>query len=397
MKSGKTPICCLGKAWISRECAMISIKRLVEQGRGNGGPEREVLEASLQMGRLLLDGIAAHAVRGGGADLSALKRTLGGLQRRINQPPSALDLLEISSDAVEALETYSQRTTDYLREQNEQLQSMVAMLTEALADVSGQSEASVARLQAIELQIERARELDDMRAVRASLENCLLAMREAAAQQRTGSSATVRRLQGQIDAAQKRIFQNRAPVQPYHPEADLTPELFEELPETAPNSYVAVFKLQRAEHIASRFGDGAKQQMLSVIGRSLKSVLGPTDRLLRWKTTSYVMFLNSTAAIQEVRGQLAAAVAATGQQYVEVGRKAALLSIGVDWTVFPQAQCTSLDGVFTEVDSFLASSIPGASSQSEHRDENVGINAGGGAARSRPLQRPSDSLSGGGA
>jgi hypothetical protein len=44
----------------------------------------------------------------------------------------------------------------------------------------------------------------------------------------------------------------------------------------------------------------------------------------------------------------------SGQHYIEVGKKSALLSVGVDWVVFPQAQCLSLDAVFAEVDAFLA-------------------------------------------
>ena len=72
-----------------------------------------------------------------------------------------------------------------------------------MADISGQTDASVARLQAIEKQVERASELDDIRALRASLGESLQALREAAAQQRSHSAATVERLRGQIAMARK--------------------------------------------------------------------------------------------------------------------------------------------------------------------------------------------------
>ena len=101
--------------------------------------------------------------------------------------------------------------------------------------------------------------------------------------------------------------------------------------------------------------------MLNFISQNLKGVLGPSDRLLRWKGTAFVMFLSSTAPIHEVRALLSEAAASTGQHYIEVGRKSALLSIGVDWTVFPQDQCSSLDAVFTEVDSFLTNAKPSES------------------------------------
>ena len=307
------------------------------------------------------DGLATHMVRGRESEFKAFRRTMNGLARKMDRPLSAIDLLEISSEAVEALEAYSERTTEYLGEQNEYRQSMVAMLADTVADLSGQTDASVARLQSIEQQIERASGFEDMKALRTGLESCLQGLREAAAQQRTGSAATAQRLQAQIDTARQRIIQDRTPSRLGPVEIDLVPEPPDAQPEKASSSYVAVFKLQRAEHIATRFGESAKAQMLSFISRSLKTVLGPADRLLRWKGTAFVMFLSSTAPIQEVRALLSEAVASTGQHYIEVGRKSALLSIGVDWTVFPQDQCSSLDAVFTEVDSFLTNAKPSES------------------------------------
>jgi hypothetical protein len=64
------------------------------------------------------------------------------------------------------------------------------------------------------------------------------------------------------------------------------------------------------------------------------------------------MFINSSAATPEIRSRLAKTVAATSQQYIEVGRNSALLSVGVDWTVFPQTDRPP-DAVFAEVDAFL--------------------------------------------
>ena len=343
---------------------MISIKRFLEPPRDGPVPDRSLVGALMQMARLLLDAMASHVVRGSDTDFRSLRHTLSELAHRMDGPQSAMTLLGIASDAAEALDAYCQRTTAYHREQHEERQSMIAMLTDTLADISGQTDASVARLQAIEKQVERASELDDIRALRASLGESLQALREAAAQQRSDSAATVERLQGQIAMARK-----PTPSEPPHPGdakdpagrngiLDLLSEATDGLwVESLPASYVAAIKLQRAEHIANRFGETVKHQMLNLIATELKAVLGPHDRLLRWKGTSFVMFINSTAAMPEIRQRLAKAVTATSQQYIEVGRNSALISIGVDWIVFPQAD-RPLDAVFTEVDAFLACSGP---------------------------------------
>ena len=333
---------------------MISIKRFLEQRRQASGPEPDMVEALMQMGRLLLDTIATRMVHGNESDFKVFSRTLQKLVRQMEGPQSAMSLLGISSDAVEAFEAHCQRTTEYFREQNEERQSMVAMLTDTVADLSGQTDASVARLQAIEQQLAQASELEDIRALRVRLRESLLALREAAAQERDTSVATLKRLQGQIETSRRGV-----PGEPEHSRAnyadiDLTPEPSQGPLEFIPTAYVAAFRLQRAEHIASRFGEAVKLQMLSMIGAQLKTLLGPTDRLLRWKGTSFVMFIYSTDAIKEVRGQISEIIAATGQHYIEVGRKSALLSVGVDWILFPQSDRPSLEAVFTEVDAFLS-------------------------------------------
>jgi GGDEF domain-containing protein len=278
------------------------------------------------MGRLLVDAVAANTIPGREADFRAFNRTMKGLAHKMEKPPSALSLLELSSEAVEAIETYAERTAGYYRERNEHLQSMVAMLTETLADVSGQSDDSVARLQAIEKQIERASGLEDISSVRNNLESCLGALREAANQQKKVSMATVDRLRDHIDIAQHRIEQDRPQAGLSSAELDLATDMSNDMPEVTATAYVAAFKLQRSDHIGLRFGEVAKHQMLTAVNQSLKSVLGPNDRLLRWKGTSFVMFLHSTSTINEMRVLLSEAVARTGQHYIEVGKKSARIA-----------------------------------------------------------------------
>ena len=333
---------------------MISIKRFIEERRKPAEPDASVHQAALEMARQLLDGIATYMLRERAPDCAALRQAMSGLAERLHKPQSVMSLLSVSSDAIEAMEIYSQGTTEYLREENEQMQSMVSMLTATVAELSGQTDASVGRLQAIEMQIDRVSGLDDMRTLRANLETCLVSVREAAAEQRSSSASTVQRLRSQIEMARIRVAPSREPARFRDADLDAIPDPPEDLPEPVARSYVAAVKLKRAEQIARRFGEEASRKMLAVIGSQLKSVLEPGDRILRWKGTSLVVFLNTAATIQDVRARLAAAVAATGQQYIEVGRKSALLAVGADWIVFPQAQCPSIDAVFAEVDTFLA-------------------------------------------
>lgn len=337
---------------------MISIKRFLDQRLNGPGLDRDVFEALRQMGRLLVDGIETYTVRGEERDFSVLRRALHGLGRQIEEPKSAMGLLSSSGEVVEALETHCFHTTEYLREEKSQMNSMVGLLTDTLADISSQTDNSVARLQTIEKELELATGLNDIRAVRTNLEGCLRGLREACAQHRIDAEATAskmdRALQDRLEAVRKRPASDSQTLN--QAEIDLLSEQMDSISEPAANSYVASFKLQRTEHIANRFGAAATHQMLATLGTELKDVLGPTDRLLRWKGTSFVMFLNTPETMGAVRARLSQAVAKIGMQYIEVGKKSALLAVGVDWTIFPQSNHATLEAALAEVDAFLANS-----------------------------------------
>ena len=126
-----------------------------------------------------------------------------GLLRRTDEPPSPFTCWRSLASAVEALE--SQRAAhNQLPARAERPYAIDAGDADRyLADISGQSDVSVARLQAIEQQIERAhRDWRTWATLRARLESCLAALRDAAAQQRKGSTATVQRLREQISGTQ---------------------------------------------------------------------------------------------------------------------------------------------------------------------------------------------------
>jgi GGDEF domain-containing protein len=313
---------------------MISIRRFLEHPDATV-PGNDLLAASLHLRDLLLDGTPASghpAHPAGGADAGPHSDLL----HRLENAATPLELLAIANQAVEAAQHDTRRAVEFCEERGRQMQSMLVMLTEALADISGQADASVAQLQEIEQQIEQASSPEDILALRESLARCLSAVKEAIVQQRKATQSTLERMREQV----QRASQPPAAV----PAATAT---------KAEAEYVAAFRLQRADHILTRFGEAARDQMLSVIEDVLKAIQGPNDRLMRWKGPSFVMFLSSADHLIFVRRRLSAAVARIGQRYVELGKNSALLAVGVDWTIFQQGRYSSLDLVLGEVDAFL--------------------------------------------
>src|SRR6266496_1016326 len=121
-----------------RRNRMISLKRFLDHHlTTSASPEHDISEAMRQAGQLLVDGIARNTVRGRETDFKTLRQALHLLTQQIDQPESAMSLLTSAGEVVEALETHHYHTTEYFRERKEQMRSMVLMLTDTLADISG--------------------------------------------------------------------------------------------------------------------------------------------------------------------------------------------------------------------------------------------------------------------
>ncbi len=320
---------------------MISIRRLLE--RSPSAPDGdELLETAQRLRGILTDAQTWRRPLRRDLGIPDFKLSARNLLQRLEQAVTPQDLAALATDALHAAEDYIARMTELADEHGGQMQSIVAMLTKTVADLTGQSDASIARLQGIERRIEQTTGLDDIRALKDSLAECLAEVKEAVVQQKNEMRSTVERLQEQI---------KRAPQPPVVKDPARAPS--GSAASRASGNYVAAFRLQHADHILKRFGESARDEMLAMIGKVLETAQAPNDRLMRWKGPSYVMFLSSNDNLEGIRRRLTGVIAKISQRYVELGKNSALLAVGVDWTVFPQSKESSLDVVFEEIDAFI--------------------------------------------
>jgi len=317
--------------------AIISIRRFLGSPAGQG-----LQETRLRLRTLLSEGIDERSRWGPEFATLEFDRNARAVVQRLDAENSPLALADAAAAGLEVFEQQTRQAARHFREQSGHMHSMVAMLTRTVADIAGQSDESVARLRAVERQIERASSLDDMRELKGSLQVCLAAVREAAVQQRNGSQTTVERLRDHVRKAAHPLAEAAGAGLPANRASR----------EGRGAEYVAAFRLQRADRILTRFGAPTVEQMVAVIGEGLKPALGAHDRLVPWKGSSFVMFLRSPEAVAAIQRRLSAAVARIAQRYVEAGGRSALLAVMADWALFPQAEYPSLDAVLAEVDAF---------------------------------------------
>jgi hypothetical protein len=317
--------------------AVISIRRFLEY-REKAAPA----EISRLQG-LLSEGLEAQRRIGREIATPEFELSFRELLHQLEEEPQPIGALNIANRALEILGERAVRAAEFFQARERDLRSMLGMLAETVAEISTSSDEILTRLKVVEKQLERASSLDDIRRAKERLAECLSSIKEAVNQQKRSVEAAVEQVEGHAE--------NTGPLA-----AEGAPRSSGEGSSgawgTTGSGYLAAFKLQRADHILMRIGERTVERMLDLLKEGLNPMLGPRDRIVRWKNHSLLLFLNSPEETGTVQRGIAEAVAKVGQRYVETGNSG-LLAVGVDWVLLPQARYASAEGAMREVDLFL--------------------------------------------
>lgn len=333
---------------------MISLRKLWSAEPSPGTAEGE--NTLLRVVRLLLQGIALHAVEGDRQDHEKFRNDMQAMIDGLEHDPSPAVFLMTTGSALKTLEDYNQRTTRFIRLQGSELHNMIAMLTKTLTSLGAGSERSVSRLKEIETQLEKARMIEDVRMLKVRMEDCLNGIREEAERQKADSTGTLQDITAGIIRSRERL--RTAAIALPDPVTGLPTRVDAEivLERTASGSksgYAAVFVVDRVGTINARFGYAVGDKILQAYLGELRSRLSAGDPVFRWNGPAFVAVLERADPIDRVRDQLHSVVPPKMERNIQLPTRSALLPISATWMVFPVKHPVSALG--EQIDQFIAS------------------------------------------
>jgi GGDEF domain-containing protein len=311
---------------------MISIKKFLTSN------DRDSKDANGRMAHLLLQAIGMHAVEGEQADYNAFRATIADLEASLAQEPSESNLLVTTGAAIKALRDYNRRTSLFIRAKSGELQIIVGMLTDAMAQITTASQTSIVRLQDLHKEIVQAVMVEDMRTVKLRLSDCLESMRVEIDRQRQETVEAVEGLKQGLKKAQE----------PLPTEASARPDPLTGLPlrleaeaamrvacDPQSHTFAALFVLDRIQAIKSRFGSALGDEVLLLFQKHLLKGLSAEDELFRWGPDSFLALLLRSESGEQVRRELGRFLSGRLEETFEVGARSVTLPIASTWTVVP--------------------------------------------------------------
>ena len=332
---------------------MFSLKPFLQS---SDAPRENLQAAHQRVIEALLEGIVTHAIRGAVSDHSQFERDLWQIKRQVaSESLDSSELLIAAGTAVKALQEYNRRTGATLQEQSAEMQKITAMLTRAVVNLSVEGSTNVVRLLALEQQLEKAAELDDVRALRDKLAECLTGIREERIRQKAANDATVENL-----GASLRVVP--PPVASVDGTTGLATRSAAETAiavavDGAETVWAALFVIDHLHGLNSRFGHAVGDQAILLFAQHLAQNLGPQDAVFRWSGPAFLALLTRPDAQQKIRRELVPLTSARLEMTVEVRERTALLPINFSWTLMPVPLKATASLVIDQFDSFVSSKV----------------------------------------
>jgi GGDEF domain-containing protein len=325
---------------------VISLKRLLAM---NG----DEAKSHSRVAWLLLEAIACHAVESDPEERQGFQTCLRAIATKMEKSNDE-GALVLTGEAIKSIETYNRGVQQSMGSQVKELQSIVSMFMRSMLQVSKGSTASAMKLRQIERLIEKTSQAEDLRTIKAQLQESLEVLcKEAVQQERRAEEVT-----DQLRLAMSRP-ESAAVLSEVIADLDLVTGLpnfrtaekaIREACAANTKTYLVLLCVERLDVINGRFGFSVGDQILMLFGQHLAQCF---DRLYRWRGPGFLALVDRSGPEISIRAEIARTVSTRLELEIELSGRSVLLPISSSWMLTGLAQ-TSVEQITQKIDKFCA-------------------------------------------
>jgi len=304
--------------------------------RSQDGPEVSAYVRALS---LLVQGVEVHTFDYNKEDYEHFRASLAEVQRNLRPEIAASDLLVLVGGAVRIIEDYNHRAAARLGSQFQELQSIIATFSGAVATMVTASDASLLRLRGIQSQLSAAEQIGDLRTLKVSLCDCLVGMASEVEQHKKNSAASMsklaegaRKLEISAESTHGRVVCDPATGLPARAAAEAA---LSSLVSGGVQAVAVVFVMKRLRELTSRFGPEVGNSLFAWLSAYLRTGANPEKGFYRWTGPALLAVISRNAPLLRIRREIASLVAEMPEREITIGARTVTLPLSVGWTVFP--------------------------------------------------------------
>ncbi len=336
---------------------LISLKRYLDLPYSDGGQRSDAYQRMLE---LLAETVTANAIDIDHAECERFKAEVAGIREHFGPEGSSEQFSQAVTAISTALERHNRAVSNLARRQGNELQNMVAMLTQTIKSMGAGSEMSATNLEAIAGQLKRASALEDIYQLRLRLGECLKNVRDEATRQRNESQGSVRKLKQELSASQQRLANHGIEtdvdrVTGFAGRSAAEVAIHEAADEPEPH-FVVVAVLGKMQAINARFGYTVGDEVLCDFAARVAGRLCSRAAFYRWSGPTVIGILQRSEAGNAIRAEVAKVVEDPITKSLVNGEQNAFLTTSAVSMVLPVTPPAG--EIIARIDRFVAAQIP---------------------------------------
>ncbi len=320
--------------------------------------------ALLRVASRLLEALALHAVDYDPVELETFQSGIRSVRTNLEASNDPAAVLLMGGEAIRELENYNRRVERTLLARRREVQSILAMMTQSLLELSKGNVTSSDNLRSIEEKLDGAAKVEDIRVLKAQLAVCLQNIRTEAERQQACSvqarEKMERTLAKQTSASASGLSRSDIDVATGLGNWNWAEESMEQALAEGRLVFAAGLRLDRFDLINKRYSQAAGDQALMLVSQHVAQNLHTGDQLFRWRGPALIALLDR-GSLQAARSDVTNMLSTRLTCEVTTEQRAVRLPLSVSWVIFAADAGKDLRTISAQLDTFAASQATGAS------------------------------------
>jgi GGDEF domain-containing protein len=309
--------------------------------------------------QLLLQGLSLHTIEGDPDDMALFQQDLNSVAGALTEESSAEELLLGVGSVIHAFDEFTRSTNKFTRARTHEFHAMLAMATETISFLGSSSEAELKQLHTFEKKLHDAATIEDVRGLRAKLDECLKDIRNESLRVKEHSQTKIAAFKAGIELAAGQVSPKKlrgldtATGLAGHAAAEEA--VASRISDGEPFA-VTLFIVDRLRILNGRFGRAISDQVLMLVAQHLGQTLPGDSSLFRWSGSAFLAILPAGVTGNAAKKQMQHVVATRLEKSIETGGRSLLLPIALSFMLQQISPSDSAENVFRGLDKMVAAS-----------------------------------------
>jgi GGDEF domain-containing protein len=318
-----------------------------------GRLERNELGASMATSLLLLmEALACHAINYDYDDCTAYQRSMRENGEKLENAVDGQAAAAVVTETINLMKGQTEAVEGLLSGLATEKQAIIHMLTESLVKICDRSETAEVNLRALEKELAKASQVEELR----TLKDKLALVLEAVCKEAESQERPVRDIQPALKALgeKKTVLDNITGL----PGMSQAEEMFKLLALAGGAAYVVALTIRNLDVVNRRISFSAGNKLLVLFSQEIAQRLSGNDRLFRWRGPCFVAVLPRDTGLTSVRQEAAKFGSISQERSIEDEHSSLFFKMSTSWRLFTVPRVSDLAKLSSQIDAFLLGETP---------------------------------------